>query len=415
MNEVKREYMRVDMLRMVKERGAKLVWPENHRRRSVLALRVLLYLTSEESPLKGSSEWQKVSMWKMVTALYEGYWQKSLDISSADSLAHILTSLGYSNPLALISAANESEVIKEALTSRTQAGVEKGLFGVPSFFIATQPDRLIYGQDNLEQLEELLGGASHLQKIIDTFDLKRFQAPSLPPSPTSTSITPLFPSLPLYATTFYMDYSSPYTYLAWLRIQSLFGPSNIHCEPVLLGALFKGVGQHNTPMATMSPARQAWSSQELLFQLSTLNAPFQWASRFPLRTILPLRMTIAAGPNTAEGRKLVSAFFHAFWALDQDPTDSSVCINIATQCGLDGQAIYTKANLPETKKALQTQTDVALQHGVFGLPMVRIPRWASAQEDYNCTPKAIVTKLVFFFIFLLVETFNSRNNVFTNM
>ena len=179
MNEVKRGYMRVDMMRMVKERGVKLNWPENHPRRSVLALRVLLYLTSEESPLKGSSEWQKVSMWKLVMALYEGYWQKSLDISSPDSLAHILTSLGYSHPLALISAANESEVIKEALTSRTQAAIEKGLFGVPSFFISTQPDRLIYGQDNLEQLEELLGGSSHLQKIIETFDLKRFHVPSL--------------------------------------------------------------------------------------------------------------------------------------------------------------------------------------------------------------------------------------------
>ena len=82
-------------------------------------------------------------------------------------------------------------------------------------------------------------------------------------------------------------------------------------------------------------------------------------------------MTIAAGPNTLEGRKLVSAFFHAFWALDQDPTDTAVCVNIATQCGLDGQDLLNKANLPETKKALQTQTDAALQQGVFGLPMVR--------------------------------------------
>jgi 2-hydroxychromene-2-carboxylate isomerase len=367
LNDTKKRYMKADFARFVKERGVKLKWPETHPRRSVLALRVLLYLTSDESPLKGTEDGTKVSMWRLAKALFEAYWISNLDISLPESLVPILASFGVSNPIDIINAANENETIKASLASRTEEGVRRGLFGVPSFFVSSSPSRLIYGQDNLELLEELLGGQSHLEQIKQKFRLPR----SFSPSPSSIQSNLPFTVFP---TTFYLDYSSPYTYLAFLQIQSLFGASNLTFEPVLLGAIFKGVGQHNTPMVTMTEARRDWSSKELFLALERINAPFQWASRFPLRTILPLRMTIAAGANTQLGRKLVGSFFNAFWAQDLDPTDSKTCIEIADSCGLDGKALFDSANASETKQALQDKTSLALKHGVFGLPMMAVHR-----------------------------------------
>lgn len=343
MGEAKKRYMKNDLARFVRERGVELRWPSHHPRRSILALRTLLFITCPESPHEGA----RFDMWTVVKRLYRAYWVEGVDISNPTDLAQVLAPYGVDE--ALIDKANNSDFAKDSLSARTQEAVDRGLFGVPSFFVTiggNELDRMVYGQDQLELLEKLLGGKPSLLEIA-----------SKPPTK-------------LYPVTFYFDFASPYTYLSSLHVERLFG-SHVSFVPVLLGAIFKGVGQHNTPAATMCAARRNWSTREIFSQFAELEAPFQWASRFPIRTILPLRFTIAAGPNTAAGRKLIPAFFNAFWAQDLDPNDPQTCIKIANDCGLDGAALFEKTNTPEVKNTLQQNTAKALEQGVFGLPLVR--------------------------------------------
>jgi 2-hydroxychromene-2-carboxylate isomerase len=344
MNDTKRKYMSMDLYRFVKERQVELKWPSHHPRSSVLALRTLLYITNPESGYKG----KQITLWDAVKRFYRAYWVEGIDISDEQALGQLLSSLGVSPDAVQEAASNNS--VKEELKKRTQEGVDRGLFGVPTFFVTIDGvlnDRLIYGQDQLELLENVLGCKSHLDELFDR------------------------PRSKLHPTTFYFDFSSPYTYLAYLKIEKLFGAKHVKFVPVLLGAIFKGVGQHNTPAATMSPARQSWSSSELFRQFSELGAQFNWASRFPIRTIVPLRLVIAAGPDTDDGRKLIGALFEAFWVNDLDSNDPQVCEKVANDIGLDGKALLAKANSIEVKESLHKNTSTAITNGVFGLPMVR--------------------------------------------
>lgn len=345
MNAAKKAYMAKDLARFVRERDVKLNFPANHPKRSVLALRVLLYLSAPNSPYKGS----KVDMWKLSQLLFRSYWVDGVDISNSSELAAALSSIGVSE--ALILEANENEFAKNDLIARTQEAVDRELFGVPSFFVTNAgvlQERLVYGQDQLELLEKLLGGSPALYLTVQTNKQR------------------------LYPVTFLYDFASPYTYLTSLCIDKIFG-TGVQYVPVLIGAIFKGVGQHNTPAETMSVSRQKWASTEIFTQLSEMNAPFNWASRFPLRTLLPLRFSIAAGPNTPEGRKLIEALFKAFWVDDQDSNDPEVCIQVANSIGLDGRALCELANSAHVKEALHKNTSRALSCGVFGLPTVRFP------------------------------------------
>lgn len=343
MSETKRKYMKSDLARFVRERRVELNFPSHHPRRSISALRTLLYISDPASPYTG----QKHDMWKVTQRLFRAYWVQGVDISVDTELAKALVSFDVTEEV--ISAANECAKTKDSLTIRTQEAVDRGLFGVPAFFVTVQgqvADRMVYGQDQLELLEKMLGGSPLLFELAS------------------------HPQEKLHPVTFYFDYASPYTYLSSLQVERLFG-KNVTFVPVLLGAIFKGVGQHNTPAATMSASRQRWSTREIFAQFSELDAPFTWASRFPIRTILPLRLAIAAGPNTPEGRKLIHALFAAFWGHDLDPNDPKVCLQLANDCGLDGNALLEKANSAEVKDALQKNTAKALELGIFGLPTVR--------------------------------------------
>jgi len=345
MNDTKRKYMSYDFERFARIRGVEVNWPSHHPRRSILALRVLLYLSSPESPFEG----QKFDMWKVVQRFYRAYWVEKVDISDEPSLAAVVASLGVSGDI--VQQANACEIVKQLLSTRTEEAIERGLFGVPTFFVnvhgSPNNHRLIYGQDQLEDLEHALGGKTHLDLLLEK------------------------PRGKLYPVTFYFDFSSPYTYLAFLRIEKLFGADNVKFVPVLLGAIFKGVGQSNMPAAMMGPTRQRWSTSELFRLIEAQDAPFTWASRFPIRTVLPLRFAIAAGPNSKEGRKLIGALFKAFWGDDLDSNDPQVCIQVANSCELDGEAIAQAANSNDAKDALHKNTSKALENGVFGLPMVR--------------------------------------------
>lgn len=131
------------------------------------------------------------------------------------------------------------------------------------------------------------------------------------------------------------------------------------------------LAQSKTP-PIRAQSKKSWSSSELVRLIGEQDgAPFTWASRFPIRTIIPLRFAIAAGPDSTQGRRLIGAFFKAFWGEDQDSNDPQVCMKIANECGLDGEALLKAANAQEAKDALHKNTASALEKGIFGLPMVR--------------------------------------------
>jgi 2-hydroxychromene-2-carboxylate isomerase len=173
---------------------------------------------------------------------------------------------------------------------------------------------------------------------------------------------------PRFPVDVYFDYSSPFSYVGTALAERVFG-DRARYHPMLLGAVFKHVGAPNVPMFAQNTAKRAFTTADMQRQAEQAGLPFSFPTRFPMNTVLPLRVTLLAGAHeTAEGRRLVHRIYRAYWAEDRDISDPAVVAALCDELGYDGADLVKRANLPENKLALRAATDRAIEAGVFGAP-----------------------------------------------
>ncbi len=319
-----------DMHRQAALAGLRLEMPANHPLRSVEALRALL-IVGVESP----------TFWPLVHALYRAYWVEGVDISTPEGLRHVLASVPGIEVEAVL-ARLDDPAIKQDLRERTDEAIAAGLFGVPGFVVDDHDDQLYWGADRMDQVERALGGD--------------------PPKPT---LGPADSTAPI---DLWFDYSSPFAYLGCHMAEARLG-ERVRWRPMLLGAVFKQVGTADVPMFEQSAAKRKLTAADLHRQAADAGAPFSFPSRFPMNSVLALRVTLLARAHeSAAGRELVHRIFRAYWAEDRDIADPEVIRELCDACGLDGAALIAGASDPAIKDALRRSTDEAVQAGVFGAP-----------------------------------------------
>jgi len=78
-------------------------------------------------------------------AMYRAAWTEGRDLGSPEVLAEVLTDAGL-NAEDVLAAVTE-QGIKEMLFAATDAAVERGVFGAPTFFVG---DEIFFGQDRMD-------------------------------------------------------------------------------------------------------------------------------------------------------------------------------------------------------------------------------------------------------------------------
>jgi 2-hydroxychromene-2-carboxylate isomerase len=311
------------MQRWAEHWNVPLVMPGGHPNRTVLALRAAL----------ASSDLARASH-----ALFGAYWVEGRDLSQPAVVKETLDAAGFDGA-SLVRAA-EGAAVKAELRARTDEALARGVFGAPAFFVAGE---LFWGQDRLEFVERALGHA--------------------PPEPLSPAAGRgrARPRLD-----FWFDFSSPFAYLASTQVEQLAARANAELQyrPVLLGALFKALGTPNVPLHSFSEAKQRYFRDDMLRFARQYAVPFRFPTHFPLRSVLPLRAALAAGPDTA---RLVRAFFHAAWAEDENLEDANVLRAICRSVAVDASCVDA-ATSDAVKSALRANTDAALELGIVGAP-----------------------------------------------
>lgn len=85
---------------------------------------------------------------RYIDMVFAGMWEKGLNMGDQAVFAEQLQSIGV-DAQEFIEKLSDSSV-KQPLVDETQAAVERGIFGIPSFFVG---DELFFGKDRLDDVE----------------------------------------------------------------------------------------------------------------------------------------------------------------------------------------------------------------------------------------------------------------------
>ena len=169
--------------------------------------------------------------------------------------------------------------------------------------------------------------------------------------------------------TFYLDFLSPYAYLAFEHLpEALKGVSySVSYTPVLFAGMLKHHGQLGP--AEIAPKRE-WTYRHVLWLAHSRGIPMQMPASHPFNPLPLLRLALACAPEAEPGapnRYVCETVFRHAWRGGADAVDAqrlaSLVQQLAPRRDMQGE---------EVKAQLKTNTDDAIAQGAFGVPAFRV-------------------------------------------
>lgn len=161
--------------------------------------------------------------------------------------------------------------------------------------------------------------------------------------------------------TFYFDFVSPYSYIAFKRLHELPDDVQVTLEPVLFAGLLQHFGQKGPAEV---PVKRRWTYRWCTWWARSLGIPFRFPASHPFNPLHHLRLAIAAG-STPEA---VGRIFDAIWTSGAEAADPKAFSALAQALGVDA----ARLGAPEVKDALRRNTEEAAARGVFGVPTFEV-------------------------------------------
>ena len=178
---------------------------------------------------------------------------------------------------------------------------------------------------------------------------------------------------------YYVSLASPYTYMGGRRLPEIIESTGaaFRIKPVIGSQLLAATG--GLPVPKRHPARLAYRLVELERWKRHWSIPMNIEPKFfPVDDGKAAHMVIAAQQLGQDAITLSNAFLACVWEAEQDISDLSVLITAADQAGFDGQALAERIDADDVTATLQSNTDEAIEHEVFGMPWFihdGVPYW----------------------------------------
>ena len=164
--------------------------------------------------------------------------------------------------------------------------------------------------------------------------------------------------------TFYLDFVSPYAWLALEQMpQALQGLSyHVEYRPVLLGALLQG---SSNPGPAGIPDKRLWTYRHVTWLGQSLGIPLTMPAQHPFKPVALLRLALSHGRDACINRFVAQKVMEHVWTTGEDANDLQRLQKLR-------EALQERKRLEEdgdeVKQWLRTNTDKAQQAGVFGVP-----------------------------------------------
>ena len=172
---------------------------------------------------------------------------------------------------------------------------------------------------------------------------------------------------------FFYDYSSPWTYLAFTRIEELCRRhgAELVWRPILVGGIFNTVNPsvyESRERPVPAKARYMWKDLHDWARHQDVRMTFP-PSVFPVNSVKPLRGALVALEHGCISR-YSARVFAAYFGEDRDISRDDVLRPIVQEVGLDPDAFFAAIATPAAKERIRANTEECVRRGGFGSPTI---------------------------------------------
>ncbi len=157
----------------------------------------------------------------------------------------------------------------------------------------------------------------------------------------------------------YFDFVSPFAYLQFEAFDRFPDDLAVSLKPVLFAG-FLGHWEHKGPAEIPAKRRQTYRYCHWL--AGKRGIPYKTPPRHPFNPLTVLRLAIALGAEF----EAVGAIFRHIWAEGNDGQDPESLAALAASLGVED--LETRVGESAVKQRLRTNTEEAIERGVFGVP-----------------------------------------------
>ena len=185
---------------------------------------------------------------------------------------------------------------------------------------------------------------------------------------------------------FYFDFISPYTYLAYKKIQSLPKDIKIKYKPVFVGGLHN-LQDITAPGFIKAKLKHMISDCDLIANKNKSN--FIWNSKFPINSLSIMRGYLFI--NVENKDLYLNVMFDAYWKDNLDIFNEEIIKTLIKKSNTEPIGFFDGIKDPKIKEELKNVTQEAHNKNVFGTPTFVInnkifwgqDRLEFALDEYN--------------------------------
>ena len=180
---------------------------------------------------------------------------------------------------------------------------------------------------------------------------------------------------------FYFDFSSPYGFIAAMKIDRL-AAGNVTWHPFLLGAVYATVGQ--SPLE--HPLKRRYVIDVDVPRLGRrAGLEIRVPAGFPEHSLPAARVFYWIESRApAKAVPFAKATYRKYWLDGRSTADPDVPLDVAAGLGFNRAAAAAGMQAPEVKARVKSENEQAVARGVFGSPFFLVdgePFWGGEQLD----------------------------------